>query len=157
MGASTTDAPPTASGLLRWLAGDWTLRRSIGNGASMIGTAMFTDRGDGCFAYAEHGELTLANGCRLAAERRYLFEEGIDGFTVWFPEAPPRLFHRIALRRAGQALIGGGLHLCGDDRYDSRYAFHADGWFSVRHAVAGRCKDYVIETRYERQPISRKI
>jgi hypothetical protein len=150
MDASTTDALPSVPGLLRWLAGAWTLRRSIDNGASMIGTAVFTHRGDDCFAYAEHGELTLANGCRLDAERRYLFEEAIDGFTVWFPEAQPRLFHRVALRREGEALIGGGLHLCGDDRYDSRYAFHADGWFSVRHAVGGPHKRYAIETRYDR-------
>ena len=150
MDASTTDGLPTASGLLRWLAGAWTLRRSIDNGASMIGTAVFTGQGGGRFAYAEHGELTLANGCCLDAERRYLFEEAIDGFTVWFPEAPPRLFHRVALHRAGQALIGGGLHLCGDDRYDSRYAFQADGWFSVRHVIAGPHKGYAIETRCDR-------
>jgi hypothetical protein len=149
MDASTTKALPSATGLLRWLEGAWTLRRSIDNGGSMIGTALFTGRG-GCYEYTERGELTLANGCRLDAERRYLFDEAIDGFTVWFLEAPPRLFHRIALCRTGPALIGGGLHLCGDDRYDSRYAFHADGWFSVRHTVAGPHKDYAIETRYER-------
>jgi hypothetical protein len=116
----------------------------------MVGTAMFTGWGGGRFEYAAQGELTLANGCRLDVERRYLFEEAIDGFTVWFPGAPPRLFHRIALCRIGQELIGGRLHLCGDDRYDSRYAFRADGRFSVHHAVAGLHKGYAIETHYVR-------
>jgi hypothetical protein len=116
----------------------------------MIGTATFTGRGRGRFDYAERGELKLTNGRRLDAERHYLLEETADGFTVWFAEAPPRLFHRIALRWTGQALVGAGQHLCGDDRYDSRYAFCADGSFSVHHAVAGPRKDYAIETRYRR-------
>jgi hypothetical protein len=116
----------------------------------MTGKAVFIGRGGGRFDYAEHGELTLADGHRLDAERRYLFEEAADGFTVWFPEAPPRLFHRIVLRSTGQILVGIGRHLCGDGRYDSRYAFHVDDSFSLQHAVAGPRKAYAIETRYRR-------
>jgi hypothetical protein len=153
MAASTIDARPPASGALRWLAGSWTLRRSIDNGASMVGTATFLGRIDGRFDYAERGRVTLADGRILDAERRYLFEQTGDGFAVWFAESLSRLFHRVALRRLGTSLAGGGAHACGDDRYDTRYEFRADGSFLVTHAVHGPRKCYVMETRYTRSPV----
>jgi hypothetical protein len=140
------------SGTLASLVGSWSLRRSIDNGAAMTGTATFIGRADGWFDYAEHGRLTLADGQSLDAVRRYVFEEADDGFAVWFVEAPPRLFHRVVLRRAGTSLVGAAAHCCGDDRYDSRYEFPADGSFVIDHAVRGPRKRYVMRTRYTRDP-----
>jgi hypothetical protein len=153
MGASITDALPPVSDVLRWLAGSWTQRRSIDNGASMVGTATFLGRLDGRFDYAECGRVTLADGRMLDAERRYLFEQTDDGFAVWFAESLPHLFHRVALRRLGTSLVGGSAHACSDDRYDTRYEFRADGSFLVTHAVHGPRKCYVMETRYTRSPV----
>ena len=117
----------------------------------MTGRAVITDKNDGQFGYREQGQLRLSDGRLIDAERCYIFAEDAAGFRVLFSESPPRLFHRIALSRVGPNLIGDGIHLCGDDRYDSRYEFRVDGSFIVRHGVVGPRKRYTIETRYCRQ------
>jgi hypothetical protein len=153
MAASTTDGLPPASGVLQWLAEAWTLRRSIDNGATMVGSATFIGCGGCRCHYLEHGRLTLADGRILNTERRYLFEATGDGFAVWFAGSPSRLFHRVALHRREASLVGDGSHLCGDDCYDTRYDFRADGTFLIAHAVHGPRKRYVMETRYARPPL----
>jgi len=130
------------------LAGVWLLRRSIDNGVSMIGTATIAPRGDGQSDYHECGRLILANGQVIEGERRYIFEGCSDGFAVLFAESPPRPFHRIGLSQIGASLVGSGVHLCGEDRYDSRYEFRADDTFVVAHEVRGPHKRYTIETHY---------
>jgi hypothetical protein len=117
----------------------------------MIGTATITARGDGRFDYQERGRLRLADGQTIEGERRYIFEECDDGFRVLFAETPSRLFHQIVLCRAGPSLVGSGVHVCGEDRYDSRYEFCLDGSFHIRHAVAGPRKAYTVETGYARR------
>jgi hypothetical protein len=137
-------------GTIEVLAGSWELRRAIDNGASMTGTAAFTDLSGGHFDYREEGQLRLPDGQLIDTERRYIFEEKMDGFSVWFAETPPRLFHFVGLKRAGLSLIGEATHLCGDDRYDSRYEFRADGSFVIAHTVFGPRKAYAMETSYVR-------
>jgi hypothetical protein len=137
-------------GVINALAGSWELRRSVDNGASMSGTASFTDGCDGRLDYREQGQLRLPDGQVIDAERRYVFEEHADGFSVWFAEPPPRLFHRVVLSRVGLSLAGEATHLCVDDRYHSRYEFRADGSFIIAHSVAGPRKSYAMETRYVR-------
>jgi len=136
--------------ILRSLAGSWLLRRTIDNGASLSGSATIVRQDDGCFAYHERGRLRLTDGQKIDGERRYLFEACDGGFSVLFAESPPRLFHRIVLDRSGSSLLGRGMHLCGDDRYDSRYQFDADGSFTIEHAVSGPRKRYRIQTLYTR-------
>jgi uncharacterized protein DUF6314 len=94
------------------------------------------------------------SACPLDAERRYIFEETENVFAVLFAETPPRLFHPIALEWIGRTLVGNGTHLCGDDHYDSRYEFHTDGTFTIRHAVTGPRKHYAVTTRYSRVAIT---
>jgi len=117
----------------------------------MTGTAIIANLSGGQFQYHEQGHLHLADGQVIEAERRYLFEECRGGFTVLFAESPPRLFHRIVLNSAGSSLVGHAMHLCGEDRYDSRYEFRADGSFIVEHAVRGPRKRYAIVTNYSRR------
>jgi Family of unknown function (DUF6314) len=126
------------------------LHRSIDNGASMTGIALFTDLGGGWLDYRERGQLSLPGSQVVDAERRYVFEEDAHGFSVWFAETPPRLFHRVVLSRIGPSLAGEAAHLCGDDRYDSRYEFRANGSFIIAHTVSGPRKSYAMETRYVR-------
>ena len=136
--------------MLASLIGEWRFNRSIDDGSSMLGAATIAGQDKGRFDYRERGELTLAGRQSLDAERRYIFAEEIAGFAVLFAETPPRLFHRIALERVGPLLVGNGTHLCGDDRYDSRYEFYADGSFIIAHTVSGSRKAYAMETRYVR-------
>jgi hypothetical protein len=134
--------------VIRPLVGSWVLRRSIDNGATMTGHAFIAARGNRHFDYEERVCLQLADGRMIDGERRYLFEECADGFAVSFAENPPRLFHHVALERAGPSLIGTAVHLCGADQYDSRYEFRADGSFVIEHAVLGPRKRYTISTHY---------
>jgi hypothetical protein len=122
----------------------------VDNGAAMIGAATIFGHRDGQWNYHEQGRLRLADGQMIEGERRYIFEESPCGFSVLFAESPPRLFHRIVLYRVGPSLVSDGLHLCGDDRYVSRYEFRPDGSFLIEHAVRGPRKRYVITTRYLR-------
>jgi hypothetical protein len=140
----------TPSDVLGSLAGSWLLRRSVDNGASMLGTASFAERGEGQFDYRERGQMRLADGQMVDGERRYIFQECDGGFRVLFAGSPPRLFHRIVLNRTGPCLVGSGVHICSEDRYDSRYQFRSDGTFVVQHAVNGPHKRYAIDTRYSR-------
>ena len=111
---------------------------------------MITGRDKGRFDYREQGKLSLAGGQSLDAERHYILTEEIDGFAVLFAETPPRLFHRITLEETASGLAGAGSHLCGADRYDSRYEFRADGSFIIAHTILGPRKAYAMETRYVR-------
>ena len=118
----------------------------------MSGTATITNRGARQFEYREQSQLRLADGRKIEGERRYIFEECDGGFSVLFAENPPRLFHRVILKRIGSSLVGNGMHICGEDRYHSRYQFRADGPFTIEHAVRGPRKRYAINTNYSRQP-----
>jgi hypothetical protein len=133
------------------LTGEWSLTRTIDGGVSMNGAAAIGPRGDGSFDYSEQCRFQLADGRIIDGERRYIFEPSGDGFTALFAEAPPRLFHHVVLTRIGRSFAGSGVHLCGDDRYDSRYEFRADGSFVIEHAVNGPRKRYTIHTTYTRQ------
>ena len=116
----------------------------------MTGTAIVVPRSAGQFDYREQGQFHLPDGRALDAERRYVFHDIDGGFAVFFAETPLRLFHRIALREEGPYLVGAATHLCGGDRYDSRYEFRADGLFVVEHRVSGSRKRYISLTRYAR-------
>jgi len=132
------------------LAGAWRLERRISPAIRMDGEAQFATSADGTLAYEEQGTLTLADGTALPANRRYLFRRRPGGFAVFFAEETPRLFHEVALHDADAVLLGETEHLCTPDHYRSRYEFHPDGSFTIRHEVAGPRKDYVSLTHYAR-------
>jgi hypothetical protein len=132
------------------LRGAWSLSRQISEAASMAGMAIFTPAADDGLAYRECGTLRLANGTSFEAERRYVFRPRRGGFTVFFAETPPRLFHDVLLSAAGEALSGEATHLCAADIYVSRYTFRPDGSFSIRHYVRGPRKSYCSDTLYRR-------
>jgi hypothetical protein len=151
--------------VLDGLAGAWFLERVIaGQGSnqgsmpqgsmpqgSMSGAATFRRLESGGLAYREEGRLLLPSGEAFDAFRDYLYDRVSGGFAVFFPETPPRLFHEIRLRaEAGGALIGAAEHLCGQDHYATRYAFHPDGRFTLHHDVRGPRKDYASTTVYTR-------
>ncbi|MFD2263302.1 DUF6314 family protein [Lacibacterium aquatile] len=127
------------------LPGSWTFERRIDNGARMEGTAVFTPRPDGWLHYREEGTLRLPDGQTFASYRSYLYAQRPNGFAVYFDEAPPRLFHEIALT---PDLTGSAPHQCSADLYESDYRFLPDGSFTVVHQVRGPKKGYRMETTY---------
>lgn len=136
------------------LAGVWALDRTLDGRALLKGRATFEATEAASLAYLEQGTMRLADGREFEATRRYLFQSKPTGFAVFFAETPLRLFHEVTLKEADGSLSGHALHLCGEDRYDSRYQFRIDGTFVIRHAVSGPKKSYALETLYRREPAS---
>ena len=132
------------------LEGAWHLDRTIEHQATMTGTAVFRRHGTDVLHYREEGRIRLADGKAFDGHREYRFERAPGGFTVFFAEAPPRLFHRIEVARDADGFTGSATHLCAPDTYDSSYCFLADGSFVIRHSVHGPRKDYVSTTLFRR-------
>ena len=133
------------------LIGSWSLDRVIESQATMQGIATFTPLDREWLAYREQGDLKLANGATMQAEREYVFRGSDGGFKVFFREDPPRLFHEISLSASSRGgLSGHAHHLCRHDEYQSAYMFLPDGTFVVRHVVSGPAKDYTMNTTYRR-------
>lgn len=139
-----------ASGIVAQLQGNWTLHRRADGSVLMDGAASFADAGDGHFIYRERGHAVMADGQSFQAERSYIYKNSNDGFSVFFAEKQPRLFHDIVLRKTAGTLTGDARHPCGDDLYLSRYEFLSDGTFTIRHDVSGPRKRYILETSYAR-------
>lgn len=139
-----------ADGLLDRLEGTWVLSRIIEAQATMTGRAAFNRQDADTLTYREEGRVQLADGKSFDAHREYRFQRAPGGFTVYFAELPPRVFHNIELMRAGDAFIGQATHLCTPDVYESAYCFRSDGTFSIRHTVHGPRKDYVSITVFKR-------
>ncbi|WP_222130004.1 DUF6314 family protein [Bordetella genomosp. 13] len=128
------------------LAGAWTFERGISNQASMTGQARFLPGQGDHLRYEESGTLVLPTGQAIQAHRSYLYFALEHGFSVWFDEAEPRLFHEVRLAADGDVLRGAATHPCGADQYDTVYEFRPDGSFMIRHDVKGPRKDYVSVT-----------
>ena len=136
------------------LQGEWLFERDIAPLAAMQGRATFTESENGNLQYFEEGEVQLLRGGEHRAHRHWLYTPSDTGFFVWFAEEPRRLFHHIELTQAPRGGWGGSaVHLCGDDRYASRYRFDSAGnLFRVDHAVQGPHKSYTSTTTYRRKP-----
>lgn len=128
------------------LGGAWTFERTISNQANMTGQARFLPGQGDHLRYEESGTLVLPTGQAIQAHRSYLYFALENGFSVWFDEPEPRLFHEVRLAAAGDVLRGSATHPCGQDQYDTVYEFRPDGSFMIRHDVKGPRKDYVSVT-----------
>ena len=135
--------------ILEQLAGRWMLERIINDGSRFTGQAVFTPE-DNQLNYREDGTLQLANGQRSKAYREYLYRAAFDGFTVWFPDSPPRLFQTVTLSKKSDVWSGQAQHDCPPDTYDSRYVFAPDSSFCISHAVQGPRKAYRMVGTYQR-------
>jgi len=140
-----------ADALFDRLEGTWDLDRTIETQATMTGIATFKRQDGDTLAYREEGRVQLADGKVFEAHREYRFKRAPRGFTVFFAEVPPRVFHHIELTRHDDALLGQATHHCTPDVYDSTYRFLGEGAFIIRHAVRGPRKDYVSSTIFKRR------
>jgi hypothetical protein len=137
--------------ILQSLIGSWAIERRIDAAATLTGAARFDRSGDAEAAYHEQGTLRLANGTEVAAERRYIFRQRLDGFVVFFDERPPRLFHQVKLvSDPDGCLRGAAEHVCADDIYLTDYQFDSCAQFQARHRVRGPRKAYTMVTVYRR-------
>jgi len=127
--------------------GDWRVDREISNAdgeeTRFEGFARF--EGSSSKAnYTERGQLRLANGVALQAERRYLWEE-IDGqVRIFFEDG--RHFHDLP--EIGEIAH----HFCDPDTYDLTYDFAAWPEWQVTWRVQGPKKDYFAVTCYRKLP-----
>ena len=138
-------------GLFRGLAGRWRQVRTLSPGGSYAGEAVLAPIDDTRLQYEERGILTLADGQRLAASRRYVFALEGGQIGVYFDEQPQRLFHRLDFAYAGAGTARAGAdHHCGLDGYRSTYAIQSNDAFSVTHRVSGPRKCYAMTTDFSR-------
>lgn len=135
---------------------------------------------DAEYLYLENGILTTEQGLSLNASRRYIYrlEKASDKISAWFVKpddgsAVDYLFHELnfkplsdassELKERGHAdtLFAMGHHPCVDDNYQAEYSFQLrgstlDGW-SLKYTVTGPKKEYIADTRYVREGLTRKL
>lgn len=127
-------------GSLWALEGWWSLERAIvhadGRENRLMGNVHF-HRDGARLIMDESGALELGAQV-VAASRRYIWAEGAAGLDVFFDDM--RAFHSVALHVAQHHTV----HLCEPDRYEVDYDFTDWPSWSVRWAVKGPRKDYVM-------------
>ena len=135
--------------LRRYLAGRWTVRRSIadrarGTSGSFDGDATFEPDGDD-LRYRETGRLLLeAYEGEAFRAYRYVFPAPTRAI-VCFEDGSA--FHELDLSQGHWEAT----HACEPDRYEGRFTVtNADAWQAVWR-VQGPRKDLVLETRYLRR------
>jgi hypothetical protein len=135
-----------------YFMGMWHYQRCMTGGYKASGTVSFSSHGNsaGTLVYEENGVLQTPHGDALNAWQRYLFQPEKRQLSILFDEQPSRHFHVMSLRIKQGALRGRGVHLCGDDRYDSGYTFYPDARFYTTHRVHGPRKRYISKTVYTR-------
>lgn len=115
----------------------------------MSGRADFVPMTGQTLHYLEEGTVRARDGREMRFARRYIYSVEQYAIAVFFDEVPPRLFQHIPLTLLAGRLAGDGEHLCGMDRYQSKYLFDlAKHNILIRHVVQGPRKDYVLETHY---------
>lgn len=136
------------------LAGTWDLDRQLEPAiGSMRGTATFTPVEPAMLAYAEEGELRLADGFTGTATRAYRWVLVDDGrIDVLFAEDrwSGGLMH--TLRLDGTAAVASDVHHCDADDYTGTYAFGSPDLVVITMDVRGPTKDYTTRTRLTRRP-----
>lgn len=134
------------------LAGLWAIRRTVRGQARFAGRAEVRDIGGGAFAWREAGELRLADGAVLKAERRYLYQLGPETgvIEIRFDDGPHPggLLHRFVFD--GPARTARHRHPCPPDVYDAKLTLIDAGRFCLTYRVSGPRKDYVMNSSYRR-------
>lgn len=130
-------------------AGDWHLSRVLTDrlgtmNGSLEGTATLRPADTETLVYTETGDLTLATGAVLRAERSYRWRWEGDRVVVTFADGAD--FHDF--RPEGQS--PGTAHLCGADLYEVTYDLR--GWprWEATWEVRGPKKNYLSVSRYTR-------
>ena len=132
------------------LAGKWVMSRTVSSGETVRGELVFDPSGDGRYRAIEHGELQLADGNRINANRTWIWEQDGSVLSIFFDENPVRLYHRFAPIMEDGIWCGAALHHCSPDNYEGRYRF-LPNVIEIDQKITGPKKDYSISTRYSRK------
>jgi len=125
--------------------GRWTIERQIDDAltsecARFTGNASIT-RIKGDWLYRETGQLNLASGHQMRAERTYYWRPRSTGFDVFFEDS--RFFHRFDLGDTAEAR-----HWCDPDQYEVAYTFSRWPIWKSKWNVAGPSKSYVMQSTF---------
>lgn len=131
---------------LSHLHGEWTITRTVGQGGVMKGSAAFVETAPDTLAYSETGQNHLPDGTVLDFYQSYVYRNDNDGMHADFTDGRP--FHTLEFENEKRAKAR---HLCGNDLYEGTYAFHDEDHFTLTWSVKGPKKDFVIQTKYNRQ------
>lgn len=157
---SRRDLPDGANTFADWfqaLTGAWTLERTISDGSSFSGTAVFSPFGDNALLLVEEGlfrpgGLTDPHQKPMPAGRQWIWRlvgTGQGQLDISYPEPDGRLYHNFRPVHAAGEWRGAGEHLCGADVYRADYRLGANR-MEIVHDVAGPAKDYRLTSRFSR-------
>ena len=139
---------PILDPILEPFAGAWTLARLIEDFRAetvlrLEGQARLTPA-EGGLAYEEEGTLALADGTRVAAARRYLWQTRGALIEILFEDGRP--FHAFDPAQSRPA----ARHDCAPDDYEVAYGLEdlAGGRWTAAWRVRGPRKDYRMVSRY---------
>jgi hypothetical protein len=164
-----------AAAAFRGMQGTWRLHRKVGSRLPSMpnglfeGTAHFHPRNPtdpiytAEYIYIEDGTLTMDNGVKFPATRRYAYryEEKSDDITAWFVEGDGLtvgdFFNKLEFYQPSDVEHGWmakGHHWCSPDTYKSSCEFRFRGAsleiFGITYEVSGPKKDYSHESWYSR-------
>lgn len=144
-----------------YFSGRWNfLRTMLGADDVLIGEAegaaeFLPGAGTSLLHYKESGQLRLAADQRVVAfSRRFDYEVAGDVVHVVFADGMQagQAYQSYRYDAATQALLPVDTHLCILDRYDGSYHLIDDEQFELRTRIDGPHKDYLLHTRFTRQP-----
>ena len=134
------------------LNGTFDIERTITPHGRFVGQGRFTLDAQG-IAYYEKGDLTLEDGRVIeGATKRYLYKLEADTIAVYFADGVDKgkLFHRLGFIDPNNAVAS---YPCGDDFYETTYAFDLPQGFTITHKVTGKKKDYTSMSVYRRKDL----
>ncbi|KAL5416090.1 hypothetical protein PMIN03_002336 [Paraphaeosphaeria minitans] len=164
-----------AAAAFRGMQGTWKVHRKVGSRLPSMpnglfeGTAYFHPRNptetiySAEYLYIEDGTLTMDNGMKFPATRRYAYryQEKNDTITAWFVEEDGLtvgdFFNKLEFYQPSNVEHGWmakGHHWCNPDTYKSNCEFRFRGasleTFGITYEVSGPKKDYSHESWYSR-------
>jgi len=143
----------SAPHVLDRLQGEWKFVREVPGKATMTGRAHIAATSADRARYDETAHVRLTDGTRLTGSQSYRYKRlpaPANGFEVLFADTG-ELFERLDFQSEPDgSLRADAEHLCGSDRYVSRFVLDAHDRLHVEHTVTGPGKNYVVRTVYRR-------
>jgi hypothetical protein len=153
------DAADTFVKCFQALTGAWDLERTISDGSSFAGSAVFSPFGDDKLLLVEEGlfrpaGLTDPSQQPMPAGRQWVWRlVASNQLEISYPEPDGRLYHCFRPVLEAGDWRGAAEHLCGADTYRADYRLGANS-MEIVHDVAGPAKDYRLTSRFSRRRAS---
>ena len=139
--------------LFKSLVGCWLLERKISSGERLIGKAVFEPVSDTVFLLCEEGELSLLNGSKVHASRKWYWHLDVNNvLEITYDARRAEPYHRISLVLKDDLWQGQADHLCGADCYQGLYRF-CKNEFGVDQTIKGPAKNYTVQSLYSKMAV----